>query len=105
MPLYNTLDREALLKRLENEPFARITLSFYRYVHLSDVEALRDKLFADWEQLGILGRIYLSTEGVNAQISIPVPNFQGFHDFSQEIMRHGTGKLDVLQFAGDGRGL
>ena len=81
MPLYNTLDREALLKRLENEPFARITLSFYRYVNLSDVEALRDKLFADWEQFGILGRIYLSAEGVNAQISIPVPAFQAFHDW------------------------
>ncbi|MFM7216406.1 MAG: rhodanese-related sulfurtransferase [Bacteroidota bacterium] len=78
MPLYNTLDQEALRERVAKEAFDRITLSFYRYVRLTDVETLRDRMFADWERLGILGRIYLAQEGVNAQISIPRPHFDAF---------------------------
>lgn len=83
MPLYNTLDRETLHKKVENEPFSRITLSFYRYVRLDDLAILRNRMFADWEKLGILGRIYLAQEGVNAQISIPEPSFQAFKDWMQ----------------------
>ncbi|MFM2136725.1 MAG: hypothetical protein RL021_2125, partial [Bacteroidota bacterium] len=81
MPLYNTLDREHLLERIESESFERITLSFYRYVRLGEADALRDRMFAEWEAMGILGRIYLSQEGVNAQISIPTPNFRSFKDW------------------------
>lgn len=97
MPLYNTLDREALLKRIENEPYPRVTLSFYRYVQLTDLEVFRDRLFADWEELGILGRIYLSGEGVNAQISVPVPNFEAFHQWmdAREAFRDMDLKIAV----------
>ncbi|MFM2207464.1 MAG: hypothetical protein RL213_1439 [Bacteroidota bacterium] len=83
MPLYNTLDREALLKRIENEPFSRVTLSFYRYVRLQDPEALRERMYSEWERLGILGRVYLANEGVNAQISIPSPSFPLFREWME----------------------
>ncbi len=61
------------MKRLAAEPFKRRTLSFYRYVILEHPEKLRDELFESWNKLGVLGRVYLAHEGINAQISIPEP--------------------------------
>ncbi len=97
MPTYNTLDVEALRKRLENEPFSRITLSFYRYVVLPEPEQLRDRIYVEWEQLGILGRIYLAKEGINAQLSVPEPHFDTFKNWldAQEAFRHMDLKIAV----------
>lgn len=80
MDLYNKYDRQTLEERLRNEDFNRITLSFYRYVILDDVSQLRDDLYQAWTALGVLGRTYLSREGINAQISVPEPNFEQFKD-------------------------
>jgi len=67
-----------LRERLEREGVARTTLSFYRYVRLSDVDALRNELYLEWEALGLLGRIYISQEGINAQVSVPTANLEAF---------------------------
>lgn len=56
----------------------RVTVSFYKYVPLADVAALRGKVAADWSALGVLGRIYLAAEGINAQCSLPVVNKPAF---------------------------
>ena len=69
--LYNQKNKSDLLKDLKNEQFQRMTCSFYKYVHLKNIESLRDELFLCWDKMNILGRIYLSKEGINAQISIP----------------------------------
>lgn len=69
--LYNKKDKATLLRDLENETFQRITLSFYRYVPLDNLQDLRDELYAEWQALGVLGRVYIATEGINAQISVP----------------------------------
>jgi len=58
----------------------RTTLSFYRYVHLVDPLRLRNSLFKTWEAMGVLGRIYLAREGVNAQLSVPVDNLLAFRE-------------------------
>lgn len=63
---------------MSQEGFERVTLSFYRYVHLQAVDTLRDALYADWDALGVLGRIYIATEGINAQLSVPEHNFNAF---------------------------
>lgn len=76
--LRNLLAPELLRKRLESETAPRTTLSFYRYVRLSEVEALRHVLYAEWETLGVLGRIYLAPEGINAQVSVPSHRLQDF---------------------------
>ena len=55
--LYNLFSKEDLKKKLANEPFERITISFYRYVYLNNVMDLRDQLYEEWQMLGILGRI------------------------------------------------
>ncbi|MCA9354851.1 MAG: rhodanese-related sulfurtransferase [Candidatus Kaiserbacteria bacterium] len=49
----------------------RTTVSFYRYVRLADPQAFRDKLFAKWSELDCMGRIYVASEGINAQMNVP----------------------------------
>lgn len=72
--LRNLLNKEDCLKRLSLEKFPRTTISFYKYVTFEDPNALRDQLYILWEAIGVLGRIYVSTEGINAQLSVPTHN-------------------------------
>ena len=76
--LRNKYSPEELKARLKAEGFPRTTLSFYRYVRLADPIELRNELYAEWEVLGVLGRIYLAAEGINAQLSVPTHNFEKF---------------------------
>jgi len=69
--LRNHLSRTDGLAKLATETVPRKTLSFYRYVAIADPVQLRHTLFQEWERLGVLGRVYLAHEGINAQISIP----------------------------------
>jgi UPF0176 protein len=76
--MFNKLNKEQGLKLLEQEDFKRKTVSFYRYVIIDSPADLRDELYEAWKELGILGRIYLAHEGVNAQLSVPEPHWQAF---------------------------
>jgi UPF0176 protein len=78
MALYNLYDKHTLRKKLEQEPFGRKTVSFYRYVITEDPSAWRDILYAGFEELGVLGRIYVAREGINAQVSVPEPRVDDF---------------------------
>ena len=76
--LYNIRSREILEKNLAKENLERITLSFYKYINIKSPDELRDQIYAEWEDLSVLGRIYISKEGINAQISIPKINLKKF---------------------------
>ena len=76
--LFNQKSREQLKADLAKEDFARRTCSFYRYIHIDDPQVLRDELYKDWFNLRILGRVYIATEGINAQISVPEPQWDQF---------------------------
>jgi UPF0176 protein len=76
--LRNKFSPADLRARLKAEGFPRTTLSFYRYVRLQDPAALRNELYTEWETLGVLGRIYLAAEGINAQLSVPTHRFEQF---------------------------
>lgn len=76
--LHNKKDKACLLRDLAQENFARKTLSFYRYVKLDDLQALRDTLYLEWQKLNVLGRVYVAHEGINAQISVPEHNLELF---------------------------
>ena len=39
---------------------------------------LEMRLYESWKELGVLGRIYLAHEGVNAQLSVPEPTCEEF---------------------------
>ncbi len=76
--LRNLLSPDILRVRLEREGVPRTTLSFYRYVRLTQVELLRHELYTEWASLGVLGRVYVSQEGINAQVSLPTSNLDAF---------------------------
>ncbi len=67
-------------KRLMEEPFKRLTLSFYRYVILDDAEQMRNTLWREWNKFNVYGRIYLAREGINAQLSVPEHFFESFRE-------------------------
>ena len=63
----------------------RTTLSFYRYVRITDPEKLRAELVSKLGALKCLGRIYLASEGINAQMNVPRRNFKKFDAYIQSI--------------------
>jgi UPF0176 protein len=78
MQLYNTLsakEREALI---EEAGLERLTISFYQYAHIGNPSIFRNHLFIHWNDLDVLGRIYVAHEGINAQLSVPAENFKAF---------------------------
>ena len=76
--MFNKLSKEQALNILKQESCKRKTTSFYRYVIIENPEKLRDELYVQWKKLRVLGRIYLSYEGINAQLSVPENNWQAF---------------------------
>lgn len=76
--LRNVLNKEECLKLLAKEPFKRVTLSFYRYTKIEHPADFRDQLFREWSELGVLGRVYVAREGINAQVCVPEPHFEAF---------------------------
>jgi UPF0176 protein len=80
MQLYNKLsaiERAALIDEAGKD---RLTISFYQYYKIENPQLLRDKLFLEWNALDVLGRIYVSFEGINAQLSVPSENFYALKD-------------------------
>ena len=78
MQLYNKLsarEREELIDAAGEE---RLTISFYTYHHIKNPELFRNHLFVAWDELDVLGRIYVAKEGINAQLSVPAPKFKAF---------------------------
>ena len=78
MQLYNTLsakEREMLIERAGKQ---RLTLSFYQYANIGNPQLFRNYLFVAWNELDVLGRIYVAHEGINAQLSVPADSFDDF---------------------------
>ena len=73
--LYNQKSKDLLVKKLESENFNRTTCSFYKYVTIVDPITFRDKIYEEFDNLQILGRVYIAEEGMNAQISVPDKNW------------------------------
>lgn len=76
MKLFNQLSKEELMARLAQETEARKTVSFYCYHQISDPHTFRDELFAHFTEINVLGRVFVATEGINAQVSVPESNFE-----------------------------
>ena len=47
-------------------------------MHLEDPQAVRDQLFLQWDARQCFGRIYVATEGINAQMSVPEHHWEAF---------------------------
>ena len=84
---HNKLNKEQAAKKIAEEDFDRTLLSFYKYVRIKYPERLRDLLFEKWEALLVLGRVYVSEEGINAQVSVPDFNLVAFKEQVNGVAR------------------
>jgi len=67
----NRINKEELKQRLAQEKQERTTLSFYKYAHIEDVIPFRERFYKLLADIGTFGRIYVSSEGINGQMSVP----------------------------------
>lgn len=84
--LHNRVNREVLLQRLQQDTTPRTTISFYKYAHIGNPALFRDHFYLLLEPLGVLGRIYVAKEGVNAQVSAPTARLEDFRKALDEIV-------------------
>ena len=78
MNLCNRLSNAESTELLEKSGEDRLTLSFYKYFKIENLFIFRNYLFSSWSKLGVLGRIYVAAEGVNAQLSLPKKQLSAF---------------------------
>ena len=79
--LHNRVSQAELKNRLYEETFYRITISFYQYFFIENPQEFRDEFYKGLAELNVFGRIYIATEGINAQVSVPEENFEAFKSY------------------------
>lgn len=96
MRLHNRINRQELKQEMEASDEKRITLSFYKYYKIGNPVLFRDHLYQYLTRFGVLGRVYVSKEGINAQISVLESKWGDFqNDLGREItFLHGN-RLNV----------
>jgi UPF0176 protein len=85
MALHNRIEGRLLKEKIRTSNENRVTISFYRYHHLENPSEFRNELYRNLEALGVLGRIYVATEGINAQISVEQNNLEAFRKYLYSI--------------------
>ena len=85
MQLYNTLSAKERAALIEEAGQERLTISFYKYAHIGNTSIFRNHLFIHWNELDVLGRIYVAHEGINAQLSVPAEYFEDFKNHLDQI--------------------
>ncbi len=83
--LYNQINRNELIVKLKNSDEKRTTISFYQYARISNPEFFRNHLYELFDEIGVLGRIYVANEGINAQISVPTEHLDQFKSILNDI--------------------
>ncbi len=79
--LHNRVSQTELKKLLYEETEYRITVSFYQYFFIENPQEFRDEFYNGLNELNVFGRIYIASEGINAQVSVPQSNFNKFKDY------------------------
>jgi UPF0176 protein len=83
--LHNRISNKELKEKLYEENFPRTTISFYQYFTIQDPLVFRDELYKSLNLLQVFGRIYIATEGINAQVSVPTNLFEDFKTYLYSI--------------------
>lgn len=71
--LFNLVDKKVLKNLYKEDQRSRRTISFYRYYPIVPKDYLNDMrndMYRELQAIEVLGRIYISSEGINAQISV-----------------------------------
>ena len=79
--LHNRVNTDHLRAAAREAREPRTTLSFYRYVRIDDAAGFRDRLYRRLDELGVLGRIYVAPEGINAQASVPSAHLEALKTY------------------------
>ncbi|MBN8685517.1 MAG: rhodanese-related sulfurtransferase [Chitinophagales bacterium] len=85
MALHNRVSRKELKEAVLNDLTPRTTISFYCYFKIEDPASFRNTLYRELKQSGVLGRIYVAHEGINAQISVPSSNLEALRAYLYTI--------------------
>src|SRR5688500_9849602 len=83
--LHNRVSQAELKQLLLAEKEPRTTISFYQYFPVDDPQLFRDDLYKALNNLKVFGRIYIASEGINAQISVPESNFEQLKTFIYSV--------------------
>ncbi len=97
MQLYNKLSAKERAALIDEAGTDRLTLSFYKYAHIGNTEIFRNYLFIHWNELDVLGRIYVANEGINGQLSVPAPNFEVFKKHLDSISFLENVRLNIAR--------
>ena len=95
MVLHNKINSEELKRKIKESDVPRTTISFYKYHYITDPQAFRDQLYICWNELGVLGRIYVADEGINAQLSVPTENLEAFKAHLESIDFLAGNRLNI----------
>ncbi|SHG54174.1 UPF0176 protein [Chryseolinea serpens] len=95
MALYNRVNGRVLKEKMRAETQKRVTISFYKYHHITDPAVFRDQLYLGLEAMEVLGRIYVATEGINAQISVPEEKTETFRAYLYSISFLNNIRLNI----------
>ncbi|MBS1928369.1 MAG: rhodanese-related sulfurtransferase [Chitinophagaceae bacterium] len=83
--LHNRVSQEELKAKLLKEEDKRITISFYQYFPINDPQGFRNDLYKTLTGISVFGRIYVASEGINAQISVPERHYETFRNLLYAI--------------------
>ena len=95
MQLYNKLSADERAALIDQAGEDRLTISFYQYHQIKNVEIFRNHLFIQWNDLDVLGRIYVAHEGINAQLSVPAKKFTDFKNHLDGISFLNNVRLNI----------
>ena len=93
--LHNRISRKELKEKMQNDRTPRTTISFYRYFTIDDPLVYRDELYKSFKSLQVLGRIYIASEGINAQISLPTANLELFKNVLENTKGLSALRLNI----------
>ena len=85
MKLHNTINGEELKEKIQRSAELRTTISFYKYAKIGNPQVFRDHIYLHFNEVGVLGRIYVAGEGINAQISVPSDHLDTFKSHLNDI--------------------
>lgn len=78
--LHNKVSNQELKAKALADPTPKTTISFYKYFDIANPREFRDELYRKFMNLGVMGRVYIATEGINAQINVPTANVDALRE-------------------------
>ena len=95
MQLYNNLSAKERAALIDQAGKDRLTISFYAYAKIGNLKIFRNHMFLAWNDLDVLGRIYVAHEGINAQLSLPADHFEAFKAHLDSILFLENVRLNI----------